>query len=217
MANSLETTVLRLIGEDVASPDVFTDASGIAQIRASINDAIFELCLAKGIYRRTYTLPLIAERQFYLLAPEFDYFLYPYEVWDRANKRKLHQTDLLTIAKDDPYWMKTTGPAEQYAWVGTKWFVLYRKPDATGRVLELKCACIPKAYTLDTDPIKLPTMDQRAATQLAVSEYFASRGDAAMATEWLNRYLETAQLMNLHPIQPERQWQQQTGKNDPRS
>ena len=47
--NELETHVLELIGEDVDSPDVFTDDdAGMAPIRDSINDAIEEISMVSG-------------------------------------------------------------------------------------------------------------------------------------------------------------------------
>ena len=88
-----------------------------------------------------------------------------------------------------------------------------RLASATGDTLEIKCVVIPKAYTTDTDPIKLRPVFQRAATQYAVMEFFASRGDATRAGEWLQKYLETAGLAAFHPQQPERTFQ--IGKGRP--
>ena len=73
--NSLESHALRLIGENTSSPDVFSDtAAGMAPIRDSINDALQELCMLTGSYRRPYLLPLYADRQFYRMSFERDYF-----------------------------------------------------------------------------------------------------------------------------------------------
>src|SRR5512147_1505960 len=108
--NTLETHVLRLIGENVTTPDVFTDDdTGMAQIRDSLNDALQELCMISGTYMRTYHLPLLEEQLFYRLDPAQDFVAYPVTVWDRSNKRKLTQTDLIKVSKCDPYWMQRTG------------------------------------------------------------------------------------------------------------
>ena len=164
--------------------------------------------MVTGSYARTYHLGLLEGRQFYRLAPQFDFIAYPVEVWDRNNKRKLTQTSLMKISREDPWWMQSTGSPLQYLWVGLDHIGIYRIPSAKGTVLEVKCICIPKAYTADTDPIKLRPANQQAAVFLAVSEFYASRGDANRAVEFLQKYLGAGDLMALNPQQAERQWQQ---------
>lgn len=205
--NDLETHVLRLIGENVSSPDVFTDsATGIAQIRGSINDAIQELCMVTGSYRRTYHLALLENRQFYRLAPQNDYLGYIVGAWDRYLKRRLERTDLLSLAREDGWWMKRTGPPLKYMQLGLNHIGIYMAPSAKGTVIELDCVMIPFAYDEDEAPVRLRTNFQRAAVYLAVSEFYASRGDAKRAQEYLERYLETAGLMQLRPQTAERQF-----------
>lgn len=206
--NDLETHVLRLIGENTSSPDVFTDDDiGIAQIRASLNDAIQELCMVTGSYKRTYHLPLMATRQFYRLAPQNDYLAYIAGVWDRYNKRRLTRTDLLALSKTDPWWLKRAGPPLQYMQLGLTHIGIYMAPSTNGIVLELDCVMVPKPYANDMAPVRLRANFQRAAVYYAVSEFYASRGDAARAGDYLKRYLETAQLMQLYPGQAERHYQ----------
>lgn len=206
--NSLETHVLRLIGENTTSPDVFTDDdTGIAQIRDSLNDAIQELCLVTGSYRRTYHLALLTERQFYRLAPQNDYLGYIMGCWDRNLKRRLERTDLLSLNREDAWWMKRTGPPLKYVQLGLNHIGIYMAPSVKGTVLELDCVMIPHAYSEDESPIKLRGNFQRAAVYLTVSEFYASRGDAKRGQEYFERYLETAGIMQLHPRQAERQYQ----------
>src|SRR5574343_1175300 len=113
--NALETHVLRLIGENTSSPDVFVDTDvGMVQIRDSLNDAIQELCMITGSYRRTYHLPLLANRQIYRLAPQNDFLGYIVGAWDRSQKRRLERTDLLAISATDGWWLKRTGPPMRY-------------------------------------------------------------------------------------------------------
>jgi hypothetical protein len=205
--NDIETHVLRLIGENISTPDVFTDDdSGIAQIRTSLNDAIQELCMVTGSYRRTYHLSLLANRQFYRLAPQNDFLGWIVGVRDRSQKRSLHRTDVLAISAADPWWMKRTGPPLEYMQLGLTHIGIYMAPSTNGVVIEADCVMIPKPYTEDTAPVRLRDNYKRAAVYYAVSEFYASRGDAARAGEYLQRYLEMAGLKALHPSMAERQY-----------
>lgn len=208
--NSLETHVLRLIGEDIASPDVFTnDTEGLTQIRDSLNDGIQALCLSSGLYTQTYHLALLANRQFYRIAPVTDYFGYVVEAFDRENRRILKQIDLLTLAQQDPWFMKTGGPVTHYMQIGLEHIGFWRYPTAKGTVIELNCVMIPAAYATSASVVKVRQAYERAAVYFAVSEFYASRGDAKRAGEYLEKGMETAGMMYLHPKQFERQWQMQ--------
>jgi len=212
--NSLESHVLRLIGEDIASPDVFANTTaGMIQIRDSINDGIQALCLATGSYTRTYHLALLANRQFYRLGTVNDSFGYVLEAFDREGRRRLTQIDLLTLSQRDPWFMKTGGPLTHYMQVGIDHIGFWRYPTAKGKVIELTCACIPAAYGTSSDVVKIRAAYQRAAVYLAVSEFYASRGDASRAGEYLEKGMETAGMMWMHPKQAERQWQMQRESN----
>ena len=213
--NSLETHVLRIIGENPSSPDVFADTdSGMAPVRDSINDAIQELCMVTGSYKKTYLLPLYADRMFYRMGWERDYFGWVVEAWDRSRQMRLEQTDVLTLAMTDGFWMERTGNPEEYMQIGEDILGVFSKPSANGIVLELTCVCMPKPYTADTDPVKVREVFQNAAVYLAVSEFYASRGNASRATEYLNLYLETAGLMSMHPESAERVYQMNGGVNN---
>jgi len=213
--NSLETHVLRLIGENIASPDVYTDDdTGLAPIRASLNDAIEELCMVTGHYRRRYFLALQEERPVYRLAPENDYMGWILNVWDRSNHRPLEMTDLTTLAAVDPWFLKLNGPVTHWYQMGWEHVGFYRRPASKGTVLEMDCMMVPRPYTYSTEPIKLRDNWQRGAVYRAVSDYHAIRGDAARATEYYQRYLEIAGLMSLNPLGPERFWQFRGGPNN---
>lgn len=208
--NSLETDVLNAIGESLTAPDVYSD---LTPVRDSINAAIQEVCLASGSYTRVYHLPLYATRFFYRMSWAVDYFGWVVECWNRRQRNKLVQTDISTLALSDPWFLKNVGPPNRYAQIGWKYLCFDRAPSAHGDTLEITCAVIPKAYTTDTDPMKFRPVFQQAATQYAVSEFFASRGDATRAGEWLAKYLETAGMAAFHPQQPERTFQ--VGKGRP--
>lgn len=162
--------------------------------------------MVTGSYRRTYHLSLLANRQFYRLAPQNDYLGYIVGAWDRSQKRRLERTDLLAISQTDPWWMISTGPPLRYMQLGLNHIGIYMIPATKGIVLELDCVMIPKPYTDSITPVKLRNNFQRAAVYCAVSEFYASRGDAKRAQEYFSRYLETAGLMQLHPVTAERQY-----------
>lgn len=205
--NDLETHVLRLIGENVTSPDVFTDdATGMAQIRTSINDALQELCMVTGSYRRVYYLPLLADRVVYRLSPQQDYLGYIVGAFDREYKRRLIRTDLTALIAYDPWWLKRSGPPLQYLQIGYRHIGIYMAPSSKGKILELDCVMIPQPYTADTDPVKVRNQFRNAAVYYAVSEFYASRGDAKRAQEYFQRYIETAGLQTNHPQYNERQY-----------
>ena len=209
--NSLETDVLNAIGESLTSPDVYSD---LTSVRDSINAAIQEVCLASGSYVRVYHMPLYAGRFFYRMEWAVDHFAWVVECRNRRQRNKLIQTDISTLALNDPWFLKNNGPPNRYMQIGWKYIGFDRAPSAHGDTLEITCAVIPKAYTTDSDPIKLRPAFQRAATQYAVMEFFASRGDAARAGEWLAKYLETAALAAMHPQQPERAFQIGRGRSE---
>mgnify|MGYP001597140728 FL=1 len=204
MANDLEKNVMQLIGENISSPDVFSD---ITPIRDSVNFAVQELCALTGSYTMVYHLPLYTDRHFYRLGLKHDHFGYVLESWDRQRKYRLERTDVLAVYIQDPWFLKRNGDPNRYFEVGHTIIGIDRAPSAGGNLLELTCAAITKAVATDTDPVKLRDVFKRAAVHYAVSEFYASRGDATRAAEWFGKYLEAAGLMNLRPDQAERVWQ----------
>ena len=185
--------------------DVFTDTdAGITPVRDSINAAIQEICLASGSYTRVYHLPLYAGRFFYRMEWAVDHFGWVVDCWNRRRKNKLVQTDISTLALDDPWFLNNVGTPDRYMQIGWKYLGFDKAPSAHGDTLEITCVVIPKAYTSNTDPIKLRPVHQQAASQYAAMEFYASRGDVPRATEWMARYMESAGLAAFHPQQPER-------------
>lgn len=159
--------------------------------------------MVSGSYRRTYYLALLEGRQFYRLSPQNDYLGYIVGVFDRQNRRRLIRTDLNALTNYDAGWMKCTGPALQYMQLGLRHLGIYMAPSSKGIILDLDCVMIPRPYTSDKDPIKVRAQFQNAVVYFAVSEFYASRGDAKRAAEYHARYIEVAGLSGLHPLQPE--------------
>ena len=202
--NDLEKHVLQIIGEDTTSPDVFSD---ITPIRDSVNSGIQELCAVTGSFKMVYHLPLYLDRWFYRMAWNFDHFGYVIEAWDRARKFKLQRTDIHTLRQVEPSFLQLNGPPERYFEIGDDVIGFDRAPGASGPVLELTCVAIPKAVATDADPVKVRDVYARAAVYYAVSEFYAGRGDGKRATDFYTKYLETAQIMHIHPEQADRLYQ----------
>ena len=189
--NSVETRILRIIGEDPSSPDVFADtAAGMAQIRESINDAIEEISMLTGSHARKYLLPLNAGQNFYRLSPNED-IAWIKGVWLSGSKRRLVQTDLYALDKYNPRWQYNNGPPERYCIVSYDTICVHPSPVSASDILEIYCCAIPDRYSYDDDRLTVRKEYYTSLINYAVSEYFASRGDAKTAKIWFDKYLET--------------------------
>ena len=188
--NSLEKQVLRYIGENVASPDVFTDGTGMQPIRDSLNEAIQEIQMLTGGYTETFFLPLVSGKTFYRLSFIRGHYAWVEHAFLTTQKRKLVQTGLPTLDQYDPRWMVHTGTPDYYFQVGLDVIGVAPRPSASTDVLQLKLAVIPGAYEYDNERIKLKRSYHRAAVHYAVGEYYAGRGDAARAQAHLAAYLD---------------------------
>lgn len=207
--NSVERQTLLLIGEDPDAPDVFSD---ITPIRDSCNAAIQELCLATGAFVRTYHVPLLAGRQVYRILPGQDHWGWPTEVMDLSRRRKLQHVGWKNLSNEHPNWMIDSGDPLLYATIGLKHLAIWPVPSASGLVLEIRAVMVPRRYEADNDPIRCKKAWLRAVTHYAVSEYYASRGDAQRAAEAHKTYLDLVGLASLQPSVAEKQWQMgQTG------
>jgi hypothetical protein len=203
--NDIEHRVLEILGEDLADPDVFVEGSdAFAHLRASVNDAIQDLCALTGTYTQTYHLTMLDGRQFYRVFSQADYFGYPLEVWDRTSKHKLDQSALSTIFQESGFAMDAAGPPRVYGQLGKDVLWFWPFDSNENRVIEIRAVMIPKAYTEDWERLKVRGNYVRAAAHFAASEIFASRGDAGRATEQWLKYLEVAGLMSLQKQQAER-------------
>lgn len=201
--HDLEKKVLELIGEDPNSPDVFTDtAAGIAPIRDSINDAIQEIVSVTGSNKRQYFIPLRAGQQFYRVVTQNGYLGWITDVWLVNKKRRLEQTGLMKVTRHDPRWMVSSADPRSYIPIGNDLIGLYPKPSASSDVLELTIVEIPVPYEDENAKIKLRSDFQYAAVEYAVSEFWASRGDADEATEHYNLYLKALGLRDDFNVAP---------------
>jgi len=178
--NELEKDVLHIIGENVSSPDVFTD-SNIGQIRDSINDAIEEISMITGSYKERYSIPLYQEQAFYRLRFSRGSFGFVVSAWLRGTKRYLEQTDLIKLQIINPRFLHNSGRPLEYLQVGIGTIGVVPKPGSSSDVLELECVVIPERYAADDERIKLRDNFKRAVISYAASEYYASRGDAKEA------------------------------------
>ncbi len=193
--NALETKVLELIGEDPSNPDVFKDTvAGMAPVRDSLNDAIQEISMITGGYKRQYLLPLRTGQAFYRFKLQNGYLGWVTDVWDVNRRFRLTQTSVGKLSAADPRWMVGSGFPEQYMQLGEDIIGFHRKPSATTNVMEITIVEIPHAYSTDTERIKLRDSFQYAAVLFAVGEYWASRGDVKEARAYGARYLDALGL-----------------------
>lgn len=214
--NALEQQVLRLIGEDPAAPDVFTDTdSGLAPIRDSINDAIAELNMLTGGYTETLTVPLVANRSFYRLRLNTSEIAWIRTLWLANQRRKLTQTSLTALVNDDPRWMKSRGTPENYVPIGFSTFALYPVPSSSSDVVEATIVVVPNRYTNSNDWIKVRRGWEYALVNYAVSEYWAGRGDARTAAEHHRRYAQMLGHRFEYPDSAETPHQASSFKQDP--
>jgi hypothetical protein len=208
----LERMVLQSIGENDASPDVFTDDDiGMEQIRDSINDAIEEIAMLSGAVQRSYQMLLQAGATFYRMDFKKDRFAWITDAWLISPKRRLERTDLIALNSHNPRWLQNTGTPISYGVIGYDVFYVWPCP-AAELIVDLSCVVIPDRYLHDYDRVKIRHIFTDAAVNFAVGEYYASRGDAKQATERHQAYLAGLQAVGVYPKAYERQWSYQTNK-----
>jgi len=189
--NALEQRVLELIGENPDSPDVFTDDdTGMAQIRDSINDAVQEISMLTGCNKRQYFVPLRDNTMLYRLRLPSGSLGWITDVWSVNNKRRLEQTDLIRLNAHNPRWMLHSADPWAYFPIGEDVIGFYPKPSGTSNAMELTVVEIPAAYESGRDRVKLRDSFKYATIHYAVSEYWASRGDATEAQNHWQLYLD---------------------------
>jgi len=183
--NALEKQVLRLIGESVTSPDVFTD---IQPIRDSISDAIQEIVMLTGGYHDRFTIPLVKDKTFYRLSLHNGDLGWIESAWLSNIQVPLEQTDFIMLNHHDPRWMQRSSRPVEYFMIGTEVVGFTPKPASSSDVVELDCVVIPAPYTTDKARLKVRDAYRYATVNYALSEYYASRGDAPKAEQHLELY-----------------------------
>jgi hypothetical protein len=213
--NELETHVLDLIGENSSSPDVFTEGSDdFQQIRDSINDAIEEISMITGINKRTYYLSLRAEKNFYHLDFSEGDIAWVTDVWLLPIGRRMVQKDFIAFTAYNPRWLYNNANPERYAMIGIDKFAIHPAPSSSDGTLEIRCVIIPERYKTDTDRVKLREEFKWATVHYAVSEYYASRGDARRASDYFSKYTKKLGLQDQYQESQEREWAFKTDKRD---
>lgn len=213
--NDLETHVLDLIGENSSDPDVFVEGSEqFEQIRGSLNDAIKEVAMITGLVKRNYYLSLRAEKNFYRLDFTDDEIGWITDVWLLPIGRRLVQKDFIGFNAYNPRWLYNNANPERYALIGLDKICIHPSPSSSDGTLEIGCVVIPKSYTTDTERVKLRDEFKWGVVNYAVSEYYASRGDARRATDYFNRYMRKLGLEDQYPESKERAYHLSTDKRD---
>lgn len=202
--NTIETHVLEMIGEST-TPDVFTDTdTGMEPIRDSINDAIEEITMLTGSYKLQYHLPLVQDQGFYRLRLTNGSIGWITDVFQVNRKYPLSQTDEWKLSNDNPRWMVNSGDPVDYFQIGKDVLCIAPRPSGTSDVLEVTMVVIPERYSSGTDRIKLRDAFKWAAVHYAVSEFWASRGDAFSAMDHYKKYLELLGIQTLYQSSAER-------------
>src|SRR3990167_2834722 len=117
--NILEIRVLQLIGEDADAPDIYPDTdAGLEPIRDSINDAIKEITMITGSYKRKIYVPLVENQMFYRLNFAQSSLGWITDAWLVNQKRRLTQRDIIYLNKMDPRWMISSGSQLVYVPIG---------------------------------------------------------------------------------------------------
>ena len=211
--NTIETHILELIGEDPSSPDVFLDTSaGMGPIRDSINDAIEEIVLLTGSYKRKYYLMCEDGQNFYRLRFTRDQMAWITDAWLVEHKRRLEQTDIHALNVFNTRWLYNSGTPRSYFPIGHSVIGLWPAPASNDLIIEFTMVMIPERYSEDTDRLKLRDSFQWATVHYAVSEYYASRGDAVQAQYYQGLYLEKLGIQSFYPKAQERPWKYRTFK-----
>jgi hypothetical protein len=211
--NILETRVLELIGESTSSPDVFADTTaGMAQITDSLNDAIQEICMVTGSHRRKWRVAVESGKNFYQITSDRDYFAWPVSIFLTVQKRRLEQVDLPWLLGYNYRWLYDRGFPERYFLIGHDKFGIHPRPSGSSYTLEIDAVAIPEAYSFrastdNIERIKLRTNFQWAAVHFAVSEFWATRGDARTATKHFYEYLKRLGVVDMYPESHERHWE----------
>jgi len=211
MANDLESRVMDLIGENTDSPDVFDD-DGITEIRSHLNDAIEEVALITGCHKRVWYVPLKANAYFYELNEARDKFGWFVSVFLTGTKRLLRQTSLEGLAQLDLRWLYATGTPSYYVPISFNRLIIWPALHASTESVEVTAVAIPDRYTTDTDRVKLRKTHEWACVNRAVSEFWATRGDAQSAARYFQQYAQEVGFAALYPEMSERRWQYRTEK-----
>jgi len=197
----IEQTVLRRIGEDTTNPDAFSD---ITPIRDSINDAIEEILILTGSNKQRITVKLNDGITIYdLVAPESGRVAWISRVWLQDRKMPLVQTHPIALSRMSADWLRWTGTPTMYFPIHPDKIAVYPRPTADGDMLEIWAAVLPARYDDDDAYLPIQVDYEQALTDYAVSQYWASRGDANEAARVYRRYAEAVGLAGKEAVSDE--------------
>lgn len=211
--NEIERHVLEQIGENIDSPDVFTDTpEGIKPIRDSINDAIQEAAMLFGGRTTKFLIPLHHNRTFYRLRFNHGFLGWIQSTWLVNQKRRLVQTDMHKLQKFDYRWIERVGSPREYFPIGLDVIGFYPRPSSSTDAVEVVGMLIPKPYDDEDAEIKVRREYRWALTYFAMAEFYASRGDADSAEQFRQRYLSFGPLRGKYQESKEREFRYRSQK-----
>jgi len=211
--NDLEGQVVRLVGDDPESPDVFDD-TGIFWIRESLNDAVEELSLLTGGVKRNYQLIARTGATFYRLAFARDQYAWVTDAWLPGFRRRLEQTDIFRLNAYNPRWQQNIGTPQAYFPLGNNIIGLWPAPGGNDLMIELTCVVIGQRYSSDDERIKIRKAWQDIAVHFASAEYYASVGDVTNAMFELQHFTSLAGILTGYDMSKDYRWKLKTEKGN---
>ncbi len=201
--NSIENRILRAIGEDPSSPDVFT-SSNLTPIRDSVNDAMEELCTLSDSIVNVYKLPLIADTNLYKMEWAGNQLCYVASVLLPETQKQLRATTLSAVEKYDRRWMSTVGTPTMFFPLGVDLLGLYPMYSDEGYYADIRCVVLPNRYETSTEPIQIRGDWEDAVVNYAVAEYFLGVGDLEKSIRWFSEYSKYAGKFGFRTTMPDR-------------
>lgn len=203
--NDLEMEVLRIIGEDPDSPDVYT-SNNITQIRDSISDAVEELAVVGAFLKKTFRMPLFNGVNFYKIGFTYSQFVCVTSVYLPDKERLLEQSSVSAIEQHDPNWLTTNNTPEAYAPIGVDKIVFYPSYGEDGHHAEVECVVLPLRYSNDTQKTGLARDLESAPVNYAVAEFYASIGMLDRAARYQPLYESALEKYGRKHMIPDRRW-----------
>ena len=191
MYTRIEKQILRLIGENPDSPDVFIDQpDAMRPIRQSIAAARQEIILLTDAYRERCLLPLIRDQQWYVLRWDRGSLAYIVDAWLLNQKRRLEQTTALRENDLDRRWRLNRGTPEVYWQIGFNTIAVAPRPTDSTNVLDIWAVVMPERDDDGREYSKIPEDWDWATIHYAVGEFYASRGAATDAILHQQQYMD---------------------------
>jgi hypothetical protein len=197
----IKDLALYVIGEYVASPDLWTSTSQ-EELNDCVNDAIEELSIVINHYKINYSIPLFGNRRIYPVAFVQGEFLFFTEVRLASLNRRLEQVGFKSLMRDDPYFMQTTGTPWAYYPVSHDMIGVYPYPSAGGDLLECYAVAIPDDYSLNNQKIDIKKGYEEACAYFTAYLICLRLGLTDVALRMYGEYLSKMNMYDIYTSNP---------------